>query len=1334
MSYRRLLAMGWVGVFALLAAPRSDAQPYLVKNINDPESGFVASSDPRIRGVANGYVIFSADDVEHGREPWATDGTAAGTWMLGDLVPGPRSAGVGSLGTVAGRVVFSVVPSEVWSTDGTPQGTVRLVSMRLGQEAPYDEMWTVGAVADPPGLFFGMHSPHGDVELWVTDGTAEGTRLIAIDLPTDDPVTSVDLGGALLFSSPFGFGGLWRSDGTRSGTFLVHAGGGPLVGLGDGRAVFLNDELWVSDGTAEGTRMIAAFGPGEGIPMPFHMVSDGESGQAFFYTIGGNDQRRLWRTDGTSGGTVALTNGIHLGDALRAIAGRFFVAASDPAHGAELLVSDGTPAGTRLLDLCPGTCSSFPSEITATSVGILLSARDDAHGAEPWLTDGTAAGTHRLADLCPGLCGSFTEVLTDLGGRVVLRHSSDLRAFSVTDGTPAGTRPLAVPAGMGLPSTDDVEVGVIDGVGVLPARDPLHGEEPWRTDGTEGGTALIRDLALDGDAGSEPAAFVQLGAEMFFATTMGLWKTDGTPAGTERVADFPSPADYQVTPLRAGGDLYFLATRNHFTQLWHSDGTASGTFLLFADEFTGEPPILEESTFVAVGDVVYVLGPGLWRAGRLPGSAVKIADLTFVAPEFAKNTHAVLNGRLFFSAFDSLGYGLWTTDGSPGGTRRVLGTEPRFPRELFAHQSRLYFIDRDSQNDEALWRTDGTPAGTELVFSFPGRSPGSDFEGRVLGAAGGRVIFGDGNSLWAVTGGSGTLSALGGPAGGVIGEALVEFRNRLYFVAEIDRSNDGYIGRLWFTDGTPAGTRRADALLPPGHRVENMFRTGEVLVLLVLNPSDEEELWAIDGTPAGSRRLASLRDLETSLFGLFGEGSPPAALGDQLLFAAESLGIGTELWAADLDARLPPFGAPAAPSGLRAEASSESGVRLSWRDNSADETSFLITGATAEESLGGSVAVPAGTDAVIVQGLPPETPFTFTVAAVNSMGTSAPSNEASAAPLPEEPGPCVADAGTLCLLGGRFAVSVLWRDQHNGGVGTGGALPYPGSDRTGLFWFFNPANVELIVKALDGRGVNGAFWSFYGALSDVEYWVTVVDTARRRARTYHNRPGEICGVGDTGAFPEGAPRSEEASASSSVGRREDVPVVTWPYTAAAGEARSAAREREEREDVPAAAGRQGAPPAAAREGVAASFQSAAGPALAPGRRWRRLTLPAAGGPVPLAVAAGSCTPGPEALCLLDGRLRVEVFWQDQHNGGSGTGKAVAGTDKTGFFWFFNPSNVELVVKALDGTTVNGHLWVFYGALSDVEYTIAVTDTATGEVANYHNPPGEICGDADTEAF
>ena len=72
--------------------------------------------------------------------------------------------------------------------------------------------------------------------------------------------------------------------------------------------------------------------------------------------------------------------------------------------------------------------------------------------------------------------------------------------------------------------------------------------------------------------------------------------------------------------------------------------------------------------------------------------------------------------------------------------------------------------------------------------------------------------------------------------------------------------------------------------------------------------------------------------------------------------------------------------------------------------------------------------------------------------------------------------------------------------------------------------------------------------------------------------------------------------------------------------------------------------------------------------------------------------------------------------------------------RRGTSWFFNPAALDLAVKILDGRAVNGKFWVFYGALSDVEYTITVTDTETGESKTYHNPPGEICGRADVGAF
>jgi hypothetical protein len=75
-----------------------------------------------------------------------------------------------------------------------------------------------------------------------------------------------------------------------------------------------------------------------------------------------------------------------------------------------------------------------------------------------------------------------------------------------------------------------------------------------------------------------------------------------------------------------------------------------------------------------------------------------------------------------------------------------------------------------------------------------------------------------------------------------------------------------------------------------------------------------------------------------------------------------------------------------------------------------------------------------------------------------------------------------------------------------------------------------------------------------------------------------------------------------------------------------------------------------------------------------------------------------------------------------------------GSDQSGYFWFFKPSNIELVVKVMDGRKVNDRFWVFFGSLSDVEYDITVTDTDTGQAKSYHNAGGSTCGQFDTAAF
>jgi hypothetical protein len=250
------------------------------------------------------------------------------------------------------------------------------------------------------------------------------------------------------------------------------------------------------------------------------------------------------------------------------------------------------------------------------------------------------------------------------------------------------------------------------------------------------------------------------------------------------------------------------------------------------------------------------------------------------------------------------------------------------------------------------------------------------------------------------------------------------------------------------------------------------------------------------------------------------------------------------------------------------------------------------------------------------------------------------------------PPTCSPARNTLCLQGGRFKVQVAWRVPSQGTSGSGVASALTGD--TGEFWFFTNNNIELVVKVLDGRSYNGHFWVFYGALSDVEYTLTVIDTQTGLTKAYFNPQGRLGSVADTAAF---AATGESAVLSG----------APWSSGVASG---------------------QGA----------------------------------------------VCSSDPTSLCLNGDRFRAQVNWRAVNIGTSGVGQAVRLTSDTGYFWFFSGNNIELVLKVVDGRSFNGRFWVFYGALSDVEYTITVTDTQRGVSKTYFNPQGQLASVADTAAF
>ena len=121
---------------------------------------------------------------------------------------------------------------------------------------------------------------------------------------------------------------------------------------------------------------------------------------------------------------------------------------------------------------------------------------------------------------------------------------------------------------------------------------------------------------------------------------------------------------------------------------------------------------------------------------------------------------------------------------------------------------------------------------------------------------------------------------------------------------------------------------------------------------------------------------------------------------------------------------------------------------------------------------------------------------------------------------------------------------------------------------------------------------------------------------------------------------------------------------------------------------------------------------------------------------PASSSTASCKADASTACLNGGRFKVQVNWaaSQLNPPQSGEARAVPLTGDTGYFWFFSSNNVELMIKVVDGSKVNGHFWVFYGALSNIAYTINITDTATGASRTYANPQGTLASIADTAAF
>ncbi|MFO0897433.1 MAG: ELWxxDGT repeat protein [Pirellulales bacterium] len=687
--------------------------------------------------VAVGDVaLFTAEDPQHGRELWRTDGTAAGTVLLKDIWPGPnwgmQNNELRFTAVVGDVVYFPAIDAqsgqELWRSDGTEAGTYRVKDIWAGPDAGLADLEHSAVVGDT--LYFAAHDGKSGRELWKTDGSEAGTvrvRDISPDGSYSDPRWFKAFGDALYFVADDGQHGreLWKSDGTAEGTALVkdvnpfgdgprdysyssrNSGQkGPSLTESNGRLFFVADdgehgvELWSTDGTEAGTNLVKDIAsPDSGSSAPWFLQAVGD--QLLFFAQDGEHGRELWRSDGTAQGTRLVRDINQFGGAyprqVTVAGGLLYFPADHGELGRELWRSDGTPEGTLLVKDIDPNGSGYPKQMQAVGNALYFTASDQTHGRELWRTDGTPEGSALVKDLNPG-GGSYPSFVGRAGPgaeRLIFLAQDEtgtLRLWA-TDGSVAGTQLL----GGSIQQLGASGVTLGERL-IFSADDGKQGMEPWSTDGTREGTKLLADVA-SATADSSARDYVQFQGAAYFtaydnAQGWGLYRHDPeVPAGATLVKRVGA-----IDRLRVFGDkLLFVAG----SQLWASDGTEAGTQQL---KETGQSII---SNLLPVGNELFFgTQNALWKTDGTPAGTQSIRVGFGGVLELA-----AAGGTVFFAASGEL----WRSDGTRNGTIRVKDIAPggnlSDPRSLIAVGDQLYFTANDGEHGRELWKSDGTADG-----------------------------------------------------------------------------------------------------------------------------------------------------------------------------------------------------------------------------------------------------------------------------------------------------------------------------------------------------------------------------------------------------------------------------------------------------------------------------------------------------------------------------------------------------------------------------------------------------------------------------------------------
>ncbi len=704
----------------------TDGTPGGTVLVEDIAPGSASSLPTGLFPIGAGRAVLSANDGLLGAELWVTDGTPGGTTMVEDIKPGPLGSAPGDFAAAGGVLLFraadatdgyelwrwsvggvsqvkdiepgagSGYPSglyavgsnvvfaactvafgcELWASDGTGPGTVQLADIHPTESSsPYNFFWHPGLAR----LFFTADDGVHGSELWQRSaGVVSRVTDISPGLDDGRPNGLGALATKLVFTGDDGGGGtrLFTYDGTTvvqiKSLSTSGASSNPEHTLAwNSRVYFLEGgNCWYTDGTAGGT----VAWEGSCFPDPSFVVGDGR----LLYGVSTAFERELWSIDSADVETPETDLSSYSSSPAEFVwlDGTAFFSADDAISGRELWISDGTPAGTELIDLDVGAGASSPSKFTLFEGEIWFSATTPATGAELWRSDGTPGGTE-LFELRPGSSGSAPSRLVVLGASL----------FVV-------------------------------------AYDEVLGEQLFRI-ADAGSPAVVLDF--DNQASLSPEQLVGAGNRLYFfggAASTGwelftIAENDAEPTPLEIVPGVGEPDELDELVVW-NGSAYFMADDGVTgRQIWRSDGVTVSRISNLAGGYTPEKLTAGNSGVYFVYDDA-VFGVEVWRTDGV--STHRVTDIHPLAGDAHPNDLTWAGERLYFSAYEpTAGYELWSTDGSEVARVADLwpGTTGSYPSDLVAAGDRLLFVADDGVAGAELWITDGASV-QRLPEAWPG--------------------------------------------------------------------------------------------------------------------------------------------------------------------------------------------------------------------------------------------------------------------------------------------------------------------------------------------------------------------------------------------------------------------------------------------------------------------------------------------------------------------------------------------------------------------------------------------------------------------------------------